>query len=161
MNIRVGLGYDVHQLKEGREFWLGGIRLEHSKGALGHSDADVILHAICDALLGALSLGDIGSHFPDTDPAHKDADSKHLLNQVFQMVVAKGYKVGNVDVSLCLEKPKVASYIPEMKQVISGLLDISMEDVSIKATTSEKMGFVGREEGVEAQAIVLVYKDEA
>lgn len=156
MKIRVGLGYDVHKLIEGQEFWLGGIRVDHSKGAQGHSDADVIIHAICDALLGALSLGDIGQHFPNSDPAYKDIDSKHLLEEVMEMISAKNYQVNNVDVALCLEKPRIAPYIPQMRSVLCKILKIEETDISIKATTSEGMGFVGKEEGVEAHAVALL-----
>ena len=156
MKIRVGIGYDVHRLEEGREFWLGGIKIEHHKGAIGHSDADVIIHAICDALLGALNLGDIGKHFPDTNPEFKNIDSKKLLADVFELIKGRGYKVGNVDVSLCLEKPKVGPYLPAMIKILSGILKVQETEVSIKATTSEGMGFVGREEGVEAHAVVLI-----
>jgi len=159
MKIRVGLGYDVHRLVEGKEFWLGGIKIEHTKGASGHSDADVIIHAICDALLGSLSLGDIGKHFPDTDPKYKGIDSKKLLDSVVAMITNEGYKIGNIDVSLCLEKPKISPHIHGMKSALCPILKIAESELSIKATTSEKLGFVGREEGVEAQAIALIYKD--
>jgi 2-C-methyl-D-erythritol 2,4-cyclodiphosphate synthase len=159
MNIRIGIGYDVHALEEGREFWLGGIKINHYKGASGHSDADVIIHAICDALLGALSLGDIGKYFPDTDPQYKNIDSKKLLVQVVEMITSRGYNVGNVDVSLCLEKPKVGPYLPGMIKTLCAILKIRETDVSIKATTSEGLGFVGREEGVEAHAVVLISKN--
>lgn len=154
---RVGFGYDVHQLEEGRAFWLGGIRIEHSHGAKGHSDADVLLHAICDALLGAASLRDIGYHFSDKDPQFKNIDSKILLAQVLTLVTEAGYGVGNIDAMLILEAPKIMAFIPEMQQTIAKVLGISASDVSIKATTSEKMGFVGRKEGVEAKAVALIY----
>jgi len=147
---------DVHQLAEGRPFWLGGVQVPHHKGAVGHSDADVLLHAICDALLGALALGDIGVHFPDTDSAYKNIDSKILLARTYALVKEKGYRVVNVDSSLCLESPKVRRYTPEMRKVIAGILDITVDDVSIKATTNEKMGFIGREEGIVAYATVLL-----
>jgi len=156
MKLRVGLGYDVHQLEEGREFWLGGVKIDHHKGARGHSDADVVIHAICDALLGALSLGDIGQHFPDSDPAYKGADSKHLLKEVMKMIDENNYRVNNIDISLCLEKPKIATYIPAMKKELCPILNIDLTELSIKATTSEQMGFVGKEEGVEAHAVALL-----
>lgn len=156
--IRIGLGVDFHQLVEGREFWLGGVLVPHYKGALGHSDADVLLHAVCDAMLGALALGDIGVHFPDTDNTYKNIDSKILLSRCAQLVGEKGYQVVNVDSTLCLQAPKIKDYVPQMQQVIAERLRISIEDVSVKATTAEKMGFVGREEGVTAQAVVLLEK---
>ncbi len=156
--FKIGFGFDVHQLVEGRELWLGGIKIEHSKGALGHSDADVLLHAICDALLGAAALGDIGKHFPDTDTQFKNIDSKILLKQVFELLKNKGYNVGNIDCNLVLEKPKIAKYIPEMTSCIASILGIEKDCVSIKATTNEKMGYVGREEGVNASAVALIYK---
>jgi 2-C-methyl-D-erythritol 2,4-cyclodiphosphate synthase len=158
MSFRVGIGFDVHQLAEGYDLWLGGIKVPHSKGAVGHSDADVILHAICDALLGALALGDIGKHFPDTDDRWKGADSKKLLEHVVGLVREKGYRPNNVDCALCLEKPKIAPHIPQMVAVIAGILELDQSAVSIKATTNEKMGYVGREEGVNAQAIVSLSK---
>lgn len=158
MAYRIGFGIDFHQLVEGRELWLGGIKIPHHKGALGHSDADVLLHAICDALLGALALGDIGIHFPNTDPAFKDIDSKILLAKSFEKIQAKGYKVVNVDSSLCLEAPKIKKYGPAMQEVIAAALQLSIDEVSIKATTTEKMGFVGREEGLVAYAVVLLEK---
>jgi 2-C-methyl-D-erythritol 2,4-cyclodiphosphate synthase len=154
--IRIGLGVDFHQLVEGREFWLGGVLVPHHKGALGHSDADVLLHAICDAMLGAASLGDIGVHFPDTDTAYKNIDSKILLARSAELIAAKGYQVVNIDSSLCLQAPKIKAYVPQMQAVIAQTLGISTEDVSIKATTTEKLGFVGREEGVVAYASVLL-----
>jgi len=156
MKLRVGLGYDVHQLEEGREFCLGGVKIDHHKGARGHSDADVVIHAICDALLGALSLGDIGQHFPDSDPAYKGADSKHLLKEVMKMIDENNYRVNNIDISLCLEKPKIATYIPAIKKELCPILNIDLTELSIKATTSEQMGFVGKEEGVEAHAVALL-----
>ncbi|MET6998622.1 2-C-methyl-D-erythritol 2,4-cyclodiphosphate synthase [Chitinophaga defluvii] len=156
--LRIGLGVDFHQLVEGREFWLGGILVPHHKGALGHSDADVLLHAICDAMLGAANLGDIGVHFPDTDNAYKDIDSKILLSQCAQLIGEKGYQVVNIDSTLCLQEPKIKPYVPQMQQVIAERLRISTEDISIKATTTERMGFVGREEGIMAYASVLLEK---
>lgn len=154
---RVGFGFDVHQLIEGRELWLGGIKLEHRVGALGHSDADVLLHAICDALLGAAALGDIGKHFPDTDQSFKNIDSKILLGQVQKLLESKGYSVGNIDCTLVMEKPKIAPHIPQMIECIAGILHLENTCISIKATTNEKMGFIGREEGVTAHAVALIY----
>jgi 2-C-methyl-D-erythritol 2,4-cyclodiphosphate synthase len=159
MKIRVGFGYDVHQLTENRELWLGGVRIPHDKGALGHSDADVLLHAICDALLGAAGKRDIGFYFPDTSSEFKNIDSKILLQRTIQVLKDDGWKVGNIDSTLCMERPKIMSFVPEMKKVISAICEIEEDDVSIKATTSEKMGFVGREEGVNAYAVALIQKD--
>jgi 2-C-methyl-D-erythritol 2,4-cyclodiphosphate synthase len=159
MKIRVGFGYDVHQLTENRELWLGGVQIPHEKGALGHSDADVLLHAICDALLGAAGKRDIGFYFPDTSSEFKNIDSKILLQRTIQVLKDDGWKVGNIDSTLCMERPKIMSFVPEMKKVISSICEIEEEDVSIKATTSEKMGFVGREEGVNAYAVTLIQKD--
>ena len=158
MKFRTGLGFDVHAFAEGRKLILGGIEVPHNKGLLGHSDADVVLHAICDALLGALALGDIGKHFPDTDPKYKGADSTQLLKHVYTLILEKGYVLGNLDVVLAMQKPKVASYIPAMQEKISELLETEKENVSVKATTTEKLGFVGREEGVSAFATVLIYE---
>ncbi len=158
MTFRVGTGTDVHRLVEGRELWLGGVRIEHSKGALGHSDADVVLHAICDALLGAAGLGDIGHHFPDTDVRWKGADSKVLLKQVVALLQEQGWSVGNVDSTLLLERPKIKPHIPAMRTVIAGLLGVQENAVSIKATTNEGMGYVGREEGVCAHAVALIQR---
>lgn len=155
---RIGSGVDFHQLVEGRAFWLGGIQLEHFKGAKGHSDADVLLHAICDALLGALGLGDIGVHFPDTSNEFKDIDSKILLRRSFALIQQEGYQVVNLDTTLCLELPKIKPYVPQMQEVIAQILQLTPKEVSIKATTTEKMGFVGREEGVMAYATVLLQK---
>lgn len=159
MKIRVGFGFDVHQLKEGQDFWLGGIKIPHTKGAVGHSDADVLIHTICDALLGAANLRDIGFHFPPTDNKYKGIDSKILLKEVVELVCNKGYQIGNVDVTIALEKPKVNPFIPEMKKVLAQLLEVDEDDVSIKATTTEKLGFEGREEGVSAYAVVLIQKN--
>jgi 2-C-methyl-D-erythritol 2,4-cyclodiphosphate synthase len=159
MKIRVGFGYDVHQLTENRELWLGGVQIPHDKGALGHSDADVLLHAVCDALLGAAGKRDIGFYFPDTSSEFKNIDSKILLQRTIQVLKNDGWKVGNIDSTLCMERPKIMSFVPEMKKVISSICEIEEEDVSIKATTSEKMGFVGREEGVNAYAVALIQKD--
>ncbi|MBW7844206.1 MAG: 2-C-methyl-D-erythritol 2,4-cyclodiphosphate synthase [Bacteroidia bacterium] len=155
---RIGFGFDVHQLVQGRELWLGGVKIPAEKGALGHSDADVLLHAICDAMLGALALGDIGKHFPDTDSKFKNIDSKLLLQHVMQLISQKGYKVVNIDSSLCIEKPKIMPYAEAMRTVIAGLCNITIDDISIKATTNEKMGFIGREEGATAYAVVLLQK---
>ena len=159
MKIRVGFGFDVHQLKEGLDFWLGGIVVPHSKGGLGHSDADVLIHTICDALLGAANMGDIGKHFPDTDLEYKAIDSKILLKEVVKMISEKGYSINNIDSTICLQKPKIGSYIPEMQKVLASCMNIDIEDISIKATTTEKLSFVGREEGVSAYATVLIQKN--
>lgn len=154
--MRIGSGIDFHQLTEGREFWLGGILIPYHKGGLGHSDADVLLHAICDALLGALALGDIGVHFPDTDPAYKNIDSKILLQRTAELIRSKGYSIVNMDTSLCLEAPKIKAYVPQMRETIARIAGIGVDDISIKATTTEKMGFVGRGEGMVAYATVLL-----
>ena len=159
MSFRVGFGYDVHQLAEGRPFYLGGELIPHSKGALGHSDADVLLHAICDALLGAANLGDIGVHFPDTSSDYKNIDSKILLRKTYDLISQKGWQIENIDSTVCLEKPKVMTYAAAMKQHISAACNLSADCISIKATTNEKMGFVGREEGVTAYAVVLIKRD--
>jgi 2-C-methyl-D-erythritol 2,4-cyclodiphosphate synthase len=158
MALRIGFGIDFHQLVEGRDLWIGGVKIPHHKGAKGHSDADVLLHAICDGLLGALALGDIGVHFPDTDAAYKNIDSKILLKKTYEMIVAKGYSIVNIDSSLCLESPKIKPFVSEMQNTIASILGLLPEDVSIKATTTEKMGFVGREEGLVAYATVLLQK---
>jgi len=160
MKMRVGMGFDVHQLEAGKDFWLGGIKLEAEKGAVGHSDADVLIHAICDALLGAANMGDIGFHFANTDPRWKGMASKHFLIEVNKMITEKGWQIENIDCSLCLEKPKISPHIPAMKQALSPLMGISEDCISIKATTNERMGYVGREEGVNAYAVVLLRKDE-
>lgn len=157
MKIRVGFGFDVHRLVEGRELWLGGIRLEHSMGLLGHSDADVLIHAVCDALLGAAHLRDIGYHFPDTDSAYEMIDSKILLRKTVELLAEKGYVVGNVDATICAERPKLKAFIPEMQRVMAQVMGIDEEDVSVKATTTEKLGFTGREEGIAAYATVLIH----
>ena len=156
MNIRVGFGFDVHQLKEGLDFWLGGIIVPHTKGGLGHSDADVLIHTICDALLGAANLGDIGKHFPDTDPKYKGVDSKLLLKEVIKLIRVKGYELGNIDATICLQTPKIGPYIPKMQKVLADCISVDANLVSIKATTTEKLSFVGREEGVSAYATVLI-----
>lgn len=158
MDIRIGQGFDVHRLVQGRELWLGGVLVPAELGALGHSDADVLLHAICDALLGAAGMGDIGKHFPDTDMRWKGADSKVLLKQVAQLLSDAGWLVGNVDSTLVLEKPKIAPYIPAMRAAIAPLLGVAEDAVSIKATTNEKLGYVGRQEGVCAYAVALIRK---
>jgi 2-C-methyl-D-erythritol 2,4-cyclodiphosphate synthase len=158
MAYRIGSGIDFHQLVPGRDLWIGGVKIPHSKGALGHSDADVLLHAICDALLGALCLGDIGVHFPDTDNTYKDIDSKILLAKSYALVQHKGYNIVNIDSTLCLQVPKIKPYVNAMQETIAAILNISTEDISIKATTTEKMGFVGREEGLVAYATVLLSK---
>ena len=159
-NIRIGYGYDVHQLKEGYDLWLGGIKIDHEKGAVGHSDADVIIHVICDALLGAAGMRDIGFHFPDTDPAYKGIDSKKLLEQVMVIIREKHYEVVNIDVTLCAQRPKVNPFVPKMVAVLSEVMDVAEEDISIKATTTEKLGFVGTEQGIAAHAVALIYKVE-
>jgi 2-C-methyl-D-erythritol 2,4-cyclodiphosphate synthase len=158
--FRIGFGIDFHQLVTGRELWSGGIKLEHSKGALGHSDADVLLHAICDAMLGAACLGDIGLHFPDTDDAYKNVDSKILLKKCNELIKKAGYEIGNIDSTICLEFPKINPYAHKMQHVISDILNINENAISIKATTSEKMGFVGREEGIAAYATILLTATE-
>ena len=149
MRIRVGFGFDVHQLVEGRELWLGGVLLEHTKGLLGHSDADVLLHAVCDALLGAANMRDIGYHFPDTAGEFKNVE----------LIASKGYKVGNIDATICAERPKLKAHIPLMQETMANVMGIDVDDISIKATTTEKLGFTGREEGISAYATVLIEKD--
>ncbi|UOQ54488.1 2-C-methyl-D-erythritol 2,4-cyclodiphosphate synthase [Hymenobacter cellulosivorans] len=156
MKIRTGFGYDVHQLQEGLPFWLGGIQVPHTHGAIGHSDADVLIHVICDALLGAANLRDIGFHFPDTDPQYKGIDSKRLLAEVMRLLRERGYSIGNIDSTICLEAPKVNPHIAQMQQVLAEVMQIPVEDISIKATTTEKLGFVGKREGVAAYASVLI-----
>ncbi|HEX5152882.1 MAG TPA: 2-C-methyl-D-erythritol 2,4-cyclodiphosphate synthase [Parafilimonas sp.] len=156
MNIRVGSGVDFHRLTEGRDLWLGGIKIPHTKGALGHSDADVLLHAICDAMLGAACLGDIGEHFPDTSGEFKDIDSKILLDRTNQLLKQENYRVVNIDSTLCLQSPRIKPYVGQMQKVIADILHLNEKDVSIKATTTERLGFVGREEGVVAYATVLI-----
>jgi 2-C-methyl-D-erythritol 2,4-cyclodiphosphate synthase len=158
MNFRIGFGYDVHPLGEGRELWLGGIRLEFDKGCVGHSDADVLLHAICDALLGAANLRDIGFHFPNTDQRFKGADSKTLLKEVVRLLKEKNYAVGNIDATLSLEAPKINPHINKMQEILAPILEVDQDCVSIKATTNEKLGYVGRGEGVNAYAVALIYK---
>ncbi len=157
-NIRVGFGYDVHPLGEGRELWLGGVKLEFDKGCVGHSDADVLLHAICDALLGAANLRDIGFHFPNTNPKYKGADSKLLLAEVVALLDQKGYAIGNVDATLSLEAPKVNPHINKMQAILAPILGVTVNEISVKATTNEALGYVGRGEGVNAYAVALIYK---
>lgn len=159
LKIRVGFGFDVHQLEEGADFYLGGIKIPHHKGATGHSDADVLIHTICDALLGAANLRDIGFHFPPSNQAFKGIDSKILLKEVVALLHSKNYKIGNIDSTIALELPKVNPHIPKMKTVLANCMNIDEDDVSIKATTTEKLGFEGREEGVSAYATVLIYRD--
>ena len=156
MAYRIGSGVDFHQLAEGREVWIGGVKIPHIKGALGHSDADVLLHAICDAILGALALGDIGVHFPDTDNSYENIDSKILLQKCIELIDAKGYSVINIDSTLCLQSPKIKPYVLQMQRLIASIACIGVDDVSVKATTTEHLGFVGREEGVQAFATVLL-----
>lgn len=158
MKIKVGFGFDVHQLLEGKDFWLGGIKLEHTKGAVGHSDADVLIHAICDALLGAANMRDIGFHFPPTDDQYKGIDSKILLKKVMTIIGAKGFTVGNIDATVALQEPKLSPYMDQMRETLAQTMGIEEEDVSIKATTTERLGFEGREEGVSAYVVVLLQK---
>ena len=159
MNIRVGQGYDVHQLKKGHPFWLGGIQIDHTHGAVGHSDADVLIHVICDALLGAANLRDIGFHFSDKDPQFKGIDSKVLLKKTLTLIRGKGYEVGNIDTTVCLQAPKLNPHIPAMKECLAEVVGTDIDNISIKATTTEALGFVGRKEGISAHASVLIYKD--
>ena len=159
MKIRVGFGFDVHQLVVGRELWLGGILLEHEKGLLGHSDADVLVHAICDAILGAANMRDIGYHFPDNAGEFKNIDSKILLAKVIELIATKGYRVGNIDATVCAERPKLKPHIPAMQECLAKVMGIDVDDISIKATTTEKLGFTGREEGISAYATVLIEKN--
>ena len=155
--FRIGFGYDVHQLKEGEEFWLGGIIIPHSKGAVGHSDADVLIHVICDALLGAANLRDIGYHFSDQDPQFKGIDSKILLKQVMDLIKENGYQIGNLDVTICLQQPKINPHIPAMKTCLAEVMQMEENKLSLKATTTERLGFVGREEGVSAYCVALIH----
>lgn len=159
MKIRVGMGYDVHALVEGRDLWLGGIKIEHDKGLLGHSDADVLIHAICDAMLGAANMRDIGYHFPDNAGEFKNIDSKILLARTVEIIATKGYRVGNIDATVCAERPKLKNHIPVMQETLAQVMGIDVDDVSIKATTTEKLGFTGRQEGISAYAVVLIEKD--
>ncbi len=158
MSFRIGSGIDFHQFAKGRDLWIGGVKIPHYQGAIGHSDADVLLHAVCDALLGALGLGDIGFHFPNNDDRFKDIDSKILLRKCMELIKEKGYKVVNIDSTLCLQEPKIKPYVPDMRQTIAGIVEVAMEDISIKATTTEEMGAIGREEGLMAMASVLLQK---
>jgi len=157
-NFRIGSGIDIHRLEPGREFWLGGIHIPHEKGALGHSDADVLIHAICDALLGAAGLGDIGRHFPDTSPEFKGIDSKILLKRVVNLLSERNIKIINIDATVCLQRPKIAAYIPDMQNILSAVLNIDADCISVKATTTEKLGYEGREEGITAYAVALIVK---
>lgn len=156
--MRIGFGYDVHQLQQGKDFFLGGIKIPHYKGAVGHSDADVLIHAICDALLGAANLGDIGLHFPNTEAAYKNIDSKILLKKTIELLENKNYVIINIDSTVCLEKPKIIALIPSMKKILSDVMRIDESNISIKATTNEKLGYIGREEGVSASSVVLIEK---
>lgn len=158
MKIRTGLGYDVHRLVEGRDLWLGGIKIPHTLGLLGHSDADVLIHAICDALLGAANMRDIGYHFPDTSAGTLDIDSKILLKKTVDLIATKGYKIGNIDATICAERPKINPHVPAMKACLAQVMGIDEDDISIKATTTERLGFTGREEGISAYAVVLIEK---
>lgn len=156
MNIRIGYGFDVHQLKEGEDLILGGIKLPHVKGTVGHSDADVLIHVLCDAILGAANLRDIGYHFPDNSNEFKNIDSKILLKKVVEMITLKGFSINNIDSTICLQNPKIKSFIPEMIRVLANCMNINEDQISIKATTTEKLGYVGREEGISAHAVVLL-----
>ena len=158
MNFRIGHGYDVHALAQGLPLWLGGIRIEHALGCVAHSDGDVLIHALCDALLGAAAIGDIGLHFPDTSEAYKGIDSKILLRRTVELIGRQGYAIGNVDCTLCLQRPKIRPFIDDMRHCLAEILELDVDDLSIKATTTEQLGFEGREEGVSAYATVLVYK---
>ena len=157
--IRVGMGYDVHQLVEGRELWMGGIRLEHGKGLLGHSDADVLIHAICDAILGAANMRDIGYHFPDTSAETDGMDSKIILRKTIELIATKGYRLVNIDATICAERPKMNPHIPEMQQTMSRVIGCDADQISIKATTTGELGFTGRQEGISAYAVALIEKD--
>ena len=159
MKIRVGFGFDVHQLVEGRDLWMGGIKLEHAKGLLGHSDADVLLHAVCDALLGAANMRDIGFHFPDTSSETDGMDSKIILKKTIELIATKGYRLVNIDATICAERPKMNPHIPAMKECMAHVIGCDADDISIKATTTEKLGFTGREEGISAYAVALIQKD--
>ena len=159
MNIRVGMGYDVHQFVEGRDLWLGGIKIAHTKGLLGHSDADVLIHAICDALLGAANMRDIGFHFPDTSDETLNMDSKLILDRTMHLIQSRGYKLGNIDATICAERPKINPHVPAMKQCLAQVMHTDEDNISIKATTTEHLGFTGREEGISAYATVLIYKE--
>jgi 2-C-methyl-D-erythritol 2,4-cyclodiphosphate synthase len=158
MNFRTGFGFDVHRLENNLDFWLGGIKIPHNKGALGHSDADVLIHSICDALLGAANMRDIGFHFSDTSPEFKGIDSKILLKRTVDLIATKGYVIGNIDSTICLQQPKIAAYINDMRETLAKVIGTEVDNISIKATTTERLGFEGREEGVSAYAVVLIYK---
>ena len=158
MNIRVGMGYDVHQLIEGRDLWMGGIKLEHTMGLLGHSDADVLIHAICDAILGAANMRDIGYHFPDTSAETEGMDSKIILRKTIELIATKGYRLGNIDATICAEKPKMNPHIPAMQQCLAEVIGCDPDQISIKATTTEKLGFTGRQEGISAYCVALISK---
>lgn len=158
MKVRVGMGFDVHRLVEGRDLWLGGVRIEHTAGLLGHSDADVVIHALCDALLGAANMRDIGYHFPDTAGEYAGIDSKILLRKVTELLAEQGYSIGNADITICAERPKLNPHVPAMKEAMAACMGIETDDISIKATTTEKLGFTGREEGISAYAVVLIEK---
>lgn len=158
MNIRVGFGYDMHRFESDRELWIGGIKIEHTEGLVGHSDADVLIHAICDALLGAANLRDIGHNFPDNDEVYHNIDSKILLKHTKELLQGRGYSIGNIDATICAEQPKLNPHIPQMQKTMSDILNIHLDSISVKATTSEKMGFVGREEGITAYAVALIQK---
>ena len=158
-SIKIGYGYDVHQLAPQVDFWLGGIKIPHTHGAIGHSDADVLIHVICDALLGAANLGDIGFHFSDKDPKYKDIDSKILLKEVLKLIDKKGFKIGNIDTTICLQEPKIGPYIEDIKASLSKVTSLDTDDISIKATTTETLGFVGKSEGIAAHAVVLIYEE--
>lgn len=160
MKIRTGFGFDVHRLVEGRELWLGGIKIEHSMGLLGHSDADVLIHAICDALLGAANMLDIGYHFPDTSADTLNIDSKVLLRKTVELIAGKGYVVGNIDATVCAERPKINPHVPAMKECLAKVIGTDEDNISIKATTTEKLGFTGREEGISAYAVVLIERKD-
>ncbi len=160
MNIRVGMGFDVHRLVAGRELWLGGVRIEHEKGLLGHSDADVLIHAVCDALLGAANMRDIGYHFPDTDEKYRGTDSKLLLRDTVALLRETGWRVGNIDATVCAERPKVNPHVSAMKSCLAPLLGVTEREVSIKATTTERLGYTGREEGISAYAVALIERVE-
>lgn len=159
MEIRVGMGYDVHRLVEGRDLWLGGIRIDHSLGLLGHSDADVLIHAICDSLLGAANMRDIGYHFPDTSDETLDMDSKIILRKTMQLIKEKGYRLGNIDATICAERPKINPHVEAMKECLAKVMECQPDQISIKATTTEKLGFTGREEGISAYAVCLIERD--
>ena len=158
MNFRTGFGFDVHRLENNLDFWLGGIKIPHNKGTLGHSDADVLIHSICDALLGAANMRDIGFHFSDTSPEFKGIDSKILLKRTVDLIATKGYVIGNIDSTICLQQPKIAAYINDMRETLAKVIGTEVDNISIKATTTERLGFEGREEGVSAYAFVLIYK---